>query len=586
MTKLRKNLDEGIILDPTITAGDREGELWVDSNDNKLKIVLENQIKELTTTNSNTAESKSYDNSSSGLTSINVQNALAELKVLLDIINAPVITSLSITEQPTDQTIDTPISPPITIQLKDENGADITGTNTVTVTLSAGGNLSGDVSVDAIDGVATFSDLQINTAGNNYTLTFESTGLGGTTSNSFDISLALPFIKSLEVTVQPSTTEIDTIINPSIKVQLKDQYDNNIVGTNTVTVTLSAGGTLSGTLSEDADISTGIATFDNLQVNTDGNYVLFFESINLTGTPTTSFVVEDNTPVISSLSITQQPIETFQNMDILPPITVQLKDQFGVDITGTNTVTASITLPNNSSGTLSSILDPTLSVNSIGGEATFRDLQIDNAGNYSITFTSTGLTADVSDIFEIKTSIIWNTSLTTKPIVTTNSSAESQYQGVFDFSFALVQSVNEITSGDFEISFDVITSPQGNQGTINAGIDISPYSSADSVDPTSSLDFGIRIQNGGTGSPIGLHLYENVKTNSNPAVYYIEGNKLTIRVVGTTITYYQENTLLWTSSQSFSGYPVRLSAFLRNTVSADGATIPFAKIQNVIMKNI
>src|SRR6266550_2163971 len=58
--------------------------------------------------------------------------------------------------------------------------------------LHVGGTLSGTTSVNAVNGVATFSTLSINNAGNGYTLTASASGLTGATSTAFNITAPPP----------------------------------------------------------------------------------------------------------------------------------------------------------------------------------------------------------------------------------------------------------------------------------------------------------------------------------------------------------------------------------------------------------
>jgi len=54
------------------------------------------------------------------------------------------------------------------------------------------GALSGTLTVNAVSGVATFSDLSINNVGNGYTLQAIATGLSNATSDAFNVSTSLP----------------------------------------------------------------------------------------------------------------------------------------------------------------------------------------------------------------------------------------------------------------------------------------------------------------------------------------------------------------------------------------------------------
>src|SRR5436190_113861 len=86
--------------------------------------------------------------------------------------------------------------PAVRVSALDDAGNVVTGfTGLITVALGAnpgGGTLAGTTSVNAVSGVATFSTLSINNAGNGYTLTASASGLTGATSASFNITAAPP----------------------------------------------------------------------------------------------------------------------------------------------------------------------------------------------------------------------------------------------------------------------------------------------------------------------------------------------------------------------------------------------------------
>ena len=80
---------------------------------------------------------------------------------------------------------------PVTVQVQDANGnLETTATNAITLALAAnpgGSTLGGTLTVNAINGVATFSDLTLNQLGNGYTLSASAPGLTGATSTAFNI---------------------------------------------------------------------------------------------------------------------------------------------------------------------------------------------------------------------------------------------------------------------------------------------------------------------------------------------------------------------------------------------------------------
>ncbi|MDP3048379.1 MAG: ubiquitin-activating E1 FCCH domain-containing protein, partial [Thermodesulfovibrionales bacterium] len=99
---------------------------------------------------------------------------------------------LAFLQKPTNTIYNQTITPAVTVEIQDINGNRVTtATNTVTIAIGAnpaGGTLSGTLSVSAVAGVATFSNLSINNVGNDYTLTASASGLTGATSEEFNIT--------------------------------------------------------------------------------------------------------------------------------------------------------------------------------------------------------------------------------------------------------------------------------------------------------------------------------------------------------------------------------------------------------------
>ena len=95
--------------------------------------------------------------------------------------------------------------------VRDANG-DIVTTSSIKVTISVSGAIVpvGTTSVTTVDGVATFGDLRINTAGTGYTLTASAPGVESATSNVF--SVAPGQLTHLGFLVHPVTAVANTIL--------------------------------------------------------------------------------------------------------------------------------------------------------------------------------------------------------------------------------------------------------------------------------------------------------------------------------------------------------------------------------------
>jgi len=104
----------------------------------------------------------------------------------------PPATHLVFTVQPSNTTAGSTISPAVQVAAQDDAGVTVTSfAGSITIALGtnpAGGTLSGTKIVTAVNGVATFSTLSIDRAGNGYTLVATATGLTGATSAPFNIA--------------------------------------------------------------------------------------------------------------------------------------------------------------------------------------------------------------------------------------------------------------------------------------------------------------------------------------------------------------------------------------------------------------
>ena len=109
----------------------------------------------------------------------------------------PVATHLVFTVQPSATTAGGTISPAVQVTAKDDAGntdASFSGSITVALAMNpGGGTLSGTKTVTATNGVAAFSTLSIDKAGNGYTLGATTTaGLTGATSAAFNVNAPPP----------------------------------------------------------------------------------------------------------------------------------------------------------------------------------------------------------------------------------------------------------------------------------------------------------------------------------------------------------------------------------------------------------
>src|SRR4029077_15762505 len=117
--------------------------------------------------------------------------------------------------------------------------------------------------------------LVLDTAGG-YTLSESATGnLTGPDSGSFTINPAAA--DHLSFSVQPSDATAGNAINPAVKVQVFDRFNNPATNDNSDQVTLSVAsgpGPFAAGSTTTVTVGGGLATFSNLVLDTAGRYTL------------------------------------------------------------------------------------------------------------------------------------------------------------------------------------------------------------------------------------------------------------------------------------------------------------------------
>jgi uncharacterized delta-60 repeat protein len=192
-------------------------------------------------------------------------------------ISPPLANKLAFVTEPASASTTTGLG---TIKIDVENNAGTLLTSDDSdVTLSiatgtAGATLSGTTTVAAVNGVATFSNLSIATAGTNYTLTASDGSDVPANSSVFSIT-APPVTNSLVFAGDPVNTNTASTLG-SVTVDIENSA-GAVVTTDTGNVTISitgnpAGVVLGGTTT--VAVIDGVATFPNLTVNTIGGYTL------------------------------------------------------------------------------------------------------------------------------------------------------------------------------------------------------------------------------------------------------------------------------------------------------------------------
>jgi hypothetical protein len=290
---------------------------------------------------------------------------------------------LAFLQQPENALTGAVISPAVQVQVEDADGNLVTNaTNVVTLALTAGAGLGGTLTATAQNGIASFSNLTVSTAGT-YTLSATSTGLTSATSAAFTVTTPV----KLAFLVQPSNAVTGVVISPAVQVAIQDAGGNTVAAAaNPVTLALTSGAGLQGTLT--AKPQNGIVTFSNLSVSTPGSYTLSATSPGLNAATSAAFTVA--TPV--KLAFLVQPSNALTGASISPAVQVAIQDATGNTVAA-DTNPIAIALVGNTQ------LGGTLSVTPQNGVATFSNLTVSSEGSYTLSATSSGLTAATSTSF-------------------------------------------------------------------------------------------------------------------------------------------------------------------------------------------
>lgn len=343
----------------------------------------------------------SLDRAGTGYTLTAAASGLASATSAAFNVTASATSRLVFSVQPPTTAAGATLTPAVQVAVHDASGNVVTGTTTV-ITVAIGTNpggatLAGTTQRNAVNGVATFTDLSLEKVGTGYTLTAAASGITGATSAAFAVTPGAPV--RLGFTGQPSTTTARAAINPAVQVAVQDAFGNTVTSASTVvTVTLGTNpgaGTLTGTLTNST--VNGIATFSDLSVDKTGTgYTLAAVASGLASAASTAFSIAPGPA--AQLVFTGQPSTAAAGAAISPSVQVSVQDAFGNTVTGGTTLVTMAIAMNPGAGTLSGIRTQ----GAVNGIATFSDLSIEKAGaGYALAATASGLPVVTSASFNI-----------------------------------------------------------------------------------------------------------------------------------------------------------------------------------------
>src|SRR5439155_1628176 len=265
----------------------------------------------------------------------------------------------------------------------------------VTLALTSGtgpllGTSNQDIGTAAGNGMVSFTDLEIDSAGTNKQLTASASGSTNALSSVFSVSPGPA--SRLSIQTQPSATATAGMAfaqQPAIRIE--DQYGNLRSSDNTTVVTASrnaGSGILQGTSSLTA--VNGLVSFTNLSQNVATNITILFTSGSLISAASSLIAV--SAAGANKLTIQTQPSATATaGVAFAQQPVIRVEDQFGNLMSSDNSTVVTAT---RSAG--SGTLQGTLSLTAVNGVASFANLSHIVATNIAIQFSSGSLASATS----------------------------------------------------------------------------------------------------------------------------------------------------------------------------------------------
>jgi hypothetical protein len=307
----------------------------------------------------------------------NVTGTASDISITVN--SATSATQLAVTAAPSPNPVTAGHT--FTLGVSAENGSGAVDTNYTDNVMAmimsgpTGATLGGTTMVMASAGVANFSDLNLDKAGD-YTLKFTSGNLTPTTAT---ITVNPSTATQLVVTQAPTPNPVHEGSTFTLGVSAEDQFDNVVTTYATpvaVAITNGPGGSLSGTTP--ITPSSGVATFSDLSLNKVGNYTLGLTSGSLSTTATISV-----SAVATKLVVTQEPTAPVTAGSTFT-FAVTAEDSDGnIDTAYNQSVAVAI-----NSGPTDGTLGGTKSVTPVNGVATFSTLTLIPSGTFTLQATS------------------------------------------------------------------------------------------------------------------------------------------------------------------------------------------------------
>ena len=265
-------------------------------------------------------------------------------------------TALAFTTQPSNTGANTPITPAVVVELRDQFGNRVNSSANVLMTIGANpasGTLSGTLTQAAVGGVASFSNLAINNAGTGYTLVASSSGVPNATSSAFNITPPVPSASLSTVSANP--TSFTAGGGSTITVTVKDGLGNAMSGV-AVTLSSTVGGDVITQPSSPTDV--GGVTTGTVSGTSVGPRTITAVAGGVTLNQQPSVTVTAGAPSAGTSTVGASPTSITAGSGS-STITVTVRDQYGNPVSGSNVVLAA-------SGTGNTLTQPVGPTNASG----------------------------------------------------------------------------------------------------------------------------------------------------------------------------------------------------------------------------
>lgn len=299
----------------------------------------------------------------------------------------PSVKTLTFSGPPTADWATKPLAA-VTVTAEDGHGGVITGYNhEISLTLrdgTAGAQLTGTRTVQAVRGVATFSDIAVDRAGTGFRLSAHADGVPENSSDRFDVAPR----PRLVFTSAPSTYRIDLPLAPAVQVTAEDSTGATVTNFNDAVSLAIDSVSLSGSPSVTA--TNGVASFTAVGIPQEGSGLILRATSPYAAAAASQPLTSE--PV---LKVQPLPARMLSGMPDTNDIEVVLSDAGGritTTFNGPVTLMISSTVPGMALG-------GTATVNAVNGSAAFAGLSLSRTGPVTLLPTSAGYASQGREIW-------------------------------------------------------------------------------------------------------------------------------------------------------------------------------------------